>query len=157
MNNPHLDWTHKSIRITDIRKFNKLYLIKINDPNALEFKRNLDPNDLDKSIEKTPSSALFVKDIIFEERLKSYFLKDVSQISRADILSVFWNMYLTKGYYIKINERGEVEQFNHDPEKWYVSYLEIDGDLGTFSSVYKELKDASSPVTNQHPKVVRYI
>jgi hypothetical protein len=111
-----IDWTHKAINITDVRKLSKLYVIK----HALI------------------NSPLFVKDTIFEERLKSYFLKDMNQITRDDILSVTWNMYITKGFYIKINEKGEVEKFPHDPEKWYVSYLEIEGPLGTFSSVYRD-------------------
>ena len=117
-----LDWTHTLIQIKDIRKLNKLYVIKIHDVYANE------------QIE----SALFVKDVIFEERLKSYFLKDVSKITREEILSAKWNMYITKGHYIKISEKGMVEKFERDPEKWYVSYLEIDGPLGTFESIYHE-------------------
>jgi hypothetical protein len=119
MTHEKLDWTHKNVKIRDIRKLNKLYVFKITDLS-------------DTKIE----DALFVKDNIFEERLKSYFLTDLNDINRGDILSLNWNMYITKGYYIKINEKGEVDQFNHDPEKWYISYLEIDGDLGKFSSVY---------------------
>jgi hypothetical protein len=83
-------------------------------------------------------SALFVKDTIFEERVKSYFLKEMSQISRAEILSVFWNMYITKGYYIKIDENGNPVRYDNDPDKWYVSYLEIDGPLGSFCSIYRD-------------------
>lgn len=115
-----LDWTHKHVRILDIRKLNKLYVLKISDPMASE----------------VISSSLFVKDNIFEERLKSYFLTDMSNISRDHIMSVGWNMYITKGYYIKINESGNIEKFWHDPDKWYVSYLEIDGPLASFCSVY---------------------
>lgn len=118
----NIDWTHFKVKIIDIRKLSKLYVIKINDPVLGE----------------RFSPPLFVKDVIFEERLKSYFLKDISQISREEILGVNWNMYITKGYYIKINERGEADRFSHDLEKWYVSYLEIDGPLGTFSSVCRD-------------------
>jgi hypothetical protein len=121
MTRTNIDWTHTGITIKDIRKLTKLYVIKIQDPMAAE------------QIE----SALFVKDTIFEERLKSYFLKDMAKITREEILAVTWNMHITKGYYIKINDHGDVEEFNHDPEKWYVSYLEIDGPLGTFTSVYR--------------------
>ena len=113
-----MDWTHKQITLTDIRKLNKLYVIKLK--------------------EELTDPALFVKDTIFEERLKCYFLKEMSQISREDILSVRWNMYITKGYYVKINEEKEIEKFHNDPEKWYVSYLEIDGPLGSFSSICQE-------------------
>lgn len=122
MTHTNIDWTHKNIVIKDLRKLNKLYVLKINDPMAAS------------QIE----SPLFVKDNIFEERLKSYFLKELSQITRDEILSVKWNMYITKGYYIKINEKGDVEKFNHDSEKWYISYLEIEGPLGTFSSIYRD-------------------
>jgi len=128
MTKNYIDWTHKEVTIEDIRKLNKLYVIKINDPFSIE---KID----------TP---LFVKDTIFEERLKSYFLKDVNHLTREQILSVKWNMYITKGYYIKISENGGIEKFNQDPEKWYISYLEIDGPLGTINSVYnnkeKEIK-----------------
>lgn len=117
-----LNWTHLNVAIQDIRKLNKLYVIKIELPKNYE------------SID----SALFVKDNIFEERLKSYFLKDISQISREDILSVHWNMYITKGHYIKISEDGSVSEHPQDQNKWYVSYLEIAGLLGSFCSIYKE-------------------
>jgi len=121
----NIDWTHKNICITDVRKLNKLYVIKIDDP-----KRALHIN-----------SPLFVKDIIFEERLKSYFLKDIQHISREEILGVKWNMYITLGYYIKINENGDIQKFNIDADKWYVSYLEIGGALAAFSSIYKDYKE----------------
>jgi len=115
-----IDWTHKNIKIVDVRKLNKLYVLKI-DCSSSDF-----------------DFPLFVKDVIFEERLKSYFLKDMNLIKREDILSVNWNMYITKGYYIKVSENGEIQKFNIDPNKWYVSYLEIDGPLGTFSSIHRE-------------------
>lgn len=116
------DWTHRNISIVDIRKLNKLYVIKINDPTAT--------NQIE--------SALFVSDVIFEERLKSYFLKEILKITREDILSVKWNMYITRGYFIKVNEKGDIEKMTKNPEKWYVSYLEIDGPLGSFESIYHE-------------------
>lgn len=122
MTHTNIDWTHAGIQIKDVRKLSKLYVIKIHNVISVD------------QIE----SPLFVKDTIFEERLKSYFLRDMSKISREDILDVRWNMYITKGYYIKVNEKGDVEKFPHDPEKWYVSYLEIDGPLGTFCSVYRD-------------------
>ena len=123
----NIDWTHKSIEVKDVRKLNKLYVIKTFDP-----KSNI-------QIE----SPLFVKDNIFEERLKSYFLKDMQHITREEILGVAWNMYITKGYYIKVDDKGDIQKFNNDTEKWYVSYLEIEGPLASFTSVYreKEVKD----------------
>jgi hypothetical protein len=124
-----IDWTHKDITISDVRKLSKLYVIKIKIPNM----------DLDLDVYTDQiDSPLFVKDTIFEERLRSYFLKEMSQISRNDILNVTWNMYITKGFYIKINDKGDMEKFPHDPDKWYVSYLEIEGPLGTFSSIYRD-------------------
>jgi len=135
MTRTNLDWTHKNVAIKDIRKINKLYVIKIQDPMAVA--------QID--------SALFVKDTIFEERLKSYFLKDMSQISRTEILGVSWNMYITKGYYIKIDENGNASKFEHDPEKWYVSYLEIEGPLGSFYSIYKEEKEKESYKYEKRP------
>jgi hypothetical protein len=120
-----LDWTHKNLNILDIRKVNKLYVIVI---NAVLYP-------------ELTSIPLFVSDKIFEERLKSYFLKDISKITREEILNVEWNMYITKGYYIKVLEDGSTSQFTHDSNKWYVSYLEIAGPLGTFLSVYNNEKE----------------
>jgi hypothetical protein len=128
-----IDWTHKGIKITDVRKLSKLYVVKV-EPNTT-------PDLLGQTVNTSLfviNTPLFVKDTIFEERLKSYFLRDMSKITREDILNVMWNMYITRGYYIKINEKGDVEKFPHDPEKWYVSYLEIEGPLGTFSSIYRD-------------------
>lgn len=127
MTHTNIDWTHKNIAIKDVRKLNKLYVLKVQDPKSA--------SQID--------SPLFVKDNIFEERLKSYFLKDITNITREEILSVNWNMYITKGYYIKINEKGDLEKFNHDPEKWYISYLEIEGPLGEFCSVYSSVKETN--------------
>lgn len=113
------EWTHKDIEIVDIRKLFQLYVIKIN------------CKDIDK--------PLFVNEKIFKDRLKTYFLvNDVNNITRKDILNLKWNLYITKGEYIKI-QNGEAISYNDkcDPEKYYVSFLEIAGPLGSFESVYK--------------------
>jgi hypothetical protein len=125
MDKNSLDWTHKHIKITDIRMLNKLYLITINDPTKID-KENI------------ISNPLLVKINIFEERLRSYFLKPAYQVTRKEILDATWNMYITKSYYIKIDENGMVTKYDNDPNKWYISFLEIDGELGTFSSVYRD-------------------
>lgn len=113
-----LDWTHKNVEITDIRKLSEFYIFTIN--------------------QKDIQGPLLVKGSIFEERLKSYFLKESWRISREEIIGVKWNMYISKGRYIKIQSLGNIQTFEMDPQKYYVSYLEIDGLLGTFQSVYKE-------------------
>ncbi|MCK9447122.1 hypothetical protein M0Q50_09750 [bacterium] len=126
MTHTDLEWTHKQVSIKDIRKLNKLYVIKI----------NVTDNDKGTQID----SPLFIKDIIFEERIESYFFKDIKLISRNDILNVKWNMYITKGFYIKIlyNEnKDEIVKNNGDINKWYVSYLDIDGPLSSSLSLYK--------------------
>lgn len=110
------DWTHKDVKITDIRKLSEFYIFTIDGI----------------------SGALLVKSNIFEERLKTYFLKDANRVSREEILNARWNMFITKGYYIKIQSNGIAQKFDMDPSKYYVSYLEISGPLGTFQSVCKE-------------------
>lgn len=124
------DWTHTNFRITDIRKLSEFYIFTIEmakDVLSSEYKGTGDPVE----------SPLMVKDRIFEERLKPYFLKDAFRVSREEILQLKWNLYITKGYYIKITG-GEVNKYNMDPEKYYVSYLEIAGPLGTFASIGKD-------------------
>ncbi len=116
-----LDWTHKDVTITDIRKISNLYIISINNEEI--------------------TSPLLVNEKIFNERLKLFFLKEPHRISREEILSVKWNMYITKGYYIKVQEGGEIKKFEIDENKFYVSYLEISGPLATFQSVYKPPKE----------------
>lgn len=113
-----IDWTHKDLNIIDIRKVNKLYVIVI---DAIEL----------------PSTPLFVSDKIFEERLKSYFLKDGNKVTREEIMNVKWNMFITQNYYVKIDNQGNLTKFEHGENKWYVSYLEICGPLGEFASIYK--------------------
>ncbi len=127
MENFKKDWTHKNVEIVDIRKLSNLYLLSIKS----------------KDINK----PLFVNSRIFEDRLKSYYLfhpkesLGTCEISREQILSLKWNMYITKGYYIKIHD-GIVEKYDKNTckDKYYISFLEIDGPLGTFESVYKEHK-----------------
>lgn len=134
---PNIDWTHKELSIEDIRKLNKLYVIKVQGPQKSV--RDIIDNDFYNAVTQT---VLFVKDMIFETRLESYFLKPITQISREEILSVKWNMYLTKGYYVKIDEEGNIEKFPNTPDRWYVSYLEIAGPLGSFCSVYSNNKES---------------
>lgn len=116
------DWTHQEVTITDIRKVNDFYLFTI------------------KSDDLEETGPLSVKSNIFEDRLKPYFLKDAHRVSREEILSVRWNMYITKGYYIKLH-RGKAYPHPVDPEKHYVSYLEIAGPLGSFQSITCKEKD----------------
>ena len=121
----NLDWTHKDVQITDIRKLKELYAISLN---------------INEKI-----IQVFVNSKIFESRLRSYYLtEDISFLSREDILKLHWNVYLTAGYFIKIDENSEIEQHyngENNLDKWYISYLEIAGDLATFSSVYKNNKN----------------
>jgi hypothetical protein len=114
MNNKK-DWTHKEVLMKDIRKLSNFYIFMIDE------------------IEK----PLMVKDRIFEERLKPYFLKETHRITREEILSVHWNLHISQGYYIKISG-GEISKYDMDPEKYYVSYLEIAGPLGTFQPLCKD-------------------
>ena len=119
------DWTHVGVHITDIRKLAKLYVIHTDLVGEVHL-------NYDK-----PIGPLFVNAKIFEERLTPYFLKDIHRITREDVLGVTWNMYITKGFFIKIDKEGNVKEFPQtDKEKWFVSYLEIAGDLASFHSVY---------------------
>jgi hypothetical protein len=121
------DWTHKEVKMIDVRKLSEYYIFMI-EP---EF-----PNVVGQNREGyyTP---LLVKDKIFDERLKTYFLKDAHRVTREEILGVKWNLFITQGYYVKI-VKGEIQKYPMDKDKCYVSYLEIAETLGTFQSVYKE-------------------
>jgi hypothetical protein len=128
------DWTHKEVSITDIRKVNDFYIFTISFNPGRSFE---DPN-YQKAIEV--SNPLSVKSNIFEDRLKPYFLKEAHQVSREEILSVKWNMYIKKGYYIKLH-KGKAYPHQVDPSKHYISYLEIAGPLGGFQSITSKEKD----------------
>lgn len=134
MTKTNLDWTHKNIRIVDIRKVNKLYVLIVNVDDFMN-------NSLPKKDEIYGAVPLFVSEKIFEERLKSYFLKEGNRVSREEILGTSWNMYITKGYYIKVLEDGTLNKCMHDSTKYYISYLEIAGELGSFLSIYNNEKE----------------
>ena len=131
MTHTNVDWTHTNIMIDDIRKLSKFYVISVFDPENVKTTKEI-------------NSPLYIKDVIFEDRLKSYFFKnifeDTPEITKEQIMDVKWNMYITKGYYVKIADNGSIVKFDHynDNEKWYVSYLEIAGPLGSFSSIYRD-------------------
>lgn len=113
----NIDWTHKKITITDVRKVFKFYVLSIDD--------------------KIIKSPLFVDHNIFDARLKSYYLKNGDEyfdIKRTDILNVKWNMVINKGYFVKYDKNQNLEKIEKDPEKYYISFLEIDGPLGTHIS-----------------------
>ncbi len=112
-----IEWTHKAVKISDVRKVRKFYIISVDD--------------------KKIDSPLFVDHRIFEGRLNSYYLRDPSSIgdfSRDDVIRVKWNMVINKGYFIKYDHENEIEEVHKDPEKFYISFLEIDGPLGTHIS-----------------------
>lgn len=121
------DWTHKEVKMVDIRKLSEYYIFVIKQ----------DPQNVTEQNIEGCYTPLLVKAKIFDERLKTYFLKDAHRVTRDEILDVKWNLFITQGYYIKII-KGEIQKFPMDKDKCYVSYLEIAGSLGTFSSVYKE-------------------
>jgi hypothetical protein len=119
-----LDWTHKELELSDIRKLNDFYIFTVKA----------------SGLDELSSAPLMVKDKIFEERIKTYFLKDAHKVSREEILKVKWNMYISKGYYVKIS-RGEPIRHDMESEKYYVSYLEVAGPLGTFTSISNKDKE----------------
>lgn len=107
-----IDWTHKKVSIQDIRKVKKFYILSIDD--------------------KKITSPLFVDHSIFEGRVNSFYLKDNYDFSREDILKVKWNLVITQGFFYKTEkDGGEFERVDKDKDKFYVSFLEIDGILGT--------------------------
>lgn len=113
-----IDWTHKEVGITDIRKVKNFYIITIND--------------------KKIDGPLFVSTKIFDERVNSYYLRNVGPdykylLTRDEVMNVKWNMIITKGYFIKI-VGGEKREEHKDPDKYYVSFIEIAGPLGNHIS-----------------------
>ena len=113
----NIEWTHKAVKISDVRKVRKFYVLSVDD--------------------KKIDSPLFVEHNIFEGRLNSYYLKNVNStggFTREQVVSPKWNMVITKGYFIKYNNDGEAEEVHKDENKHYISFLEIDGPLGTHIS-----------------------
>lgn len=118
----NIDWTHKGVKISDIRKVRKFYVISIDDRKI--------------------TSPLFVDHNIFEGRVNSYYLRGFnegrssytpSDLTREEVMSIKWNMVITKGYFIKLTP-GSQEEVHKDPDKYYISFLEIDGPLGNHVS-----------------------
>lgn len=108
-----IDWTHRKLGISDVRKVKNFYVISVNDRKI--------------------TSPIFVDHNIFEGRLKSYFLKNnMNDVSREDVLNLKWNMVINKGFFVKYTQYGETEEIHKDPNKFYISFLEVDGPLGTY-------------------------
>lgn len=118
-----LDWTHKKIKIVDIRKLQKLYVLKVSTENS--------------DNEDTSISPIFINATILNDRIKSYFLtSNVEKISRGEICDLVWNMYITKGRFFKFDKiKKELFPEEKNPEKFYISFLEVDGPLGSFESI----------------------
>ena len=110
----NIEWTHRKVRVTDVRKVRKFYILSIDDPKI--------------------TSPLFVDIDIFEGRVRSYYLKESDSISREDILNVEWNMVINQGFFIKTDENKKPTKVYKTDDKFYVSFLEIDGPLGTHIS-----------------------
>lgn len=105
-----IDWTHKQVDINDIRKVKKFYILNVDD-----------------SLVQGP---LFVDHTIFEGRMKSFYLRDIPEFEREEVLNVKWNMVINKGFFYKIEKNGENEKIPKEIDKYYISFLEIDGPLG---------------------------
>ena len=111
-----LEWNVHNVQITDIRLLHKLYAL-----------------NLFIGGEDVP---VFINRNILEDRLDGYFLG--GNYTRDEVLLLRWNLYMTKGYFIKIDSSGKIERFDQeDKSRYYVSFLEVGGPLGTFASVYK--------------------
>ena len=105
-----IKWTHKKVSIKDIRRVRKFYIL---------------------SIDKI-ENPIFVDQNIFEGRINSYYLRESAEFNRGEVLDVKWNMVIEKGFFYKIDrDADEPEKVYKDPEKFYISFLEIDGPLGT--------------------------
>jgi hypothetical protein len=115
----NIDWTHKGVKITDIRKVRKFYVISIDD--------------------KKITSPLFVDHSIFEGRVNSYYLRGFNDsrdrslsfpdMTRDEVMNIKWNMVINKGYFIKLID-GREEEVHKDHDKYYTSFIEIEGTLG---------------------------
>ncbi|MGL5691955.1 MAG: hypothetical protein ACRDD8_14195 [Bacteroidales bacterium] len=121
-NNTHkLDWTHKNVYIDDIRLNGKMYVFNIKRSKTA-------PIQLNRSF---PFTHLTVEKGIFEDQLRNYFFKDISEITREEILSCGWNLVVTKGFFYKIDRANNTfvagEQMQN--EKYYVSFIRIHGSL----------------------------
>lgn len=114
-----IKWTHKEVSIKDIRRVRKFYILSIDLPG--------ENHDI--------STPIFVDQSIFEGRMSSYYLRDnyeTNNVKRHEVLDVKWNMVIEKGFFYKIDrDADEPEKVYKDPEKFYISFLEIDGPLGT--------------------------
>ena len=75
MDTPAKDWTHKDVKITDIRKLSEFYIFTIDGISEAVLSQNTKGRLIDV---QTSKMALLVKSNIFEERLKTYFLKDAN-------------------------------------------------------------------------------
>lgn len=126
----NIEWTHKELQITDIRKVRKFYVISVDD--------------------KKINNPLFVDHSIFEGRVNSYYLRgfknsydiknyssvhnEPEEIKREEVINVKWNMAIYKGFFIKYNANNEAEKIYKDQDKFYISFLEIAGPLGSHIS-----------------------
>jgi hypothetical protein len=106
-----LKWSHNKVLINDIRKVKNFYILSIDEVE----------------------NSIFVEKTIFESRVNSYYLRDNSaSISRNEVLNMKWNMLITKGFFYKVERDTKPEQIWRDADKYYISFLEIDGPLGMY-------------------------
>jgi hypothetical protein len=108
-----IDWTHKKVAIDDVRKVRKFYILSI----------------------EGLVTPIFVDQTIFEGRVNSYYLRDnyeTNNVNRHDVLDVKWNLVVTQGFFYKVDRDGPPQRIEKDPDKYYISFLEIDGPLGTY-------------------------
>ena len=104
-----MEWTHTKVMVKDVRKVNNFYILDIN--------------------KKDITSPLFVSTQIFEARLNSYYLNN-SRFTRDEVMGVQWNMVISQGGFYKINKNGDEEKTEKDPDRFYISFLDIAGPLG---------------------------
>lgn len=130
-----LDWTHIGVFLSDIRKLKNLYLIQL----GVNLKEGINEFVRDFKSGEYIGDPMTVNSSIFEERVMAYFLKDISQISREEILSVRWNFYIKRGEICKISDNNLV-CYPMAKDKYYISFLEIYGPLASFDSILAKNK-----------------
>jgi hypothetical protein len=111
-----IDFTHKGLTIQDIKK------IKTNDFYKIKFK------ELDE--------VLSVSAISLEPRLCAHFMKEsINFISRNDVLSCKYDIHLTKGYYLRI-EDGKIKTFPSRNNRSYINFINIDNEIDRIEGPY---------------------
>ena len=108
-----IEWTNKNVIFRDIRLIDNFYYITL-----------LNESNSETLYDSSQLITVKFNSTVLNNVLSSYYLVKKDFFARDEILTLKWNLVLTKGFYYK-NINDSYVEMKKEPDQWYISYINI--------------------------------